>query len=108
MKPGIMSNKAYYLVLLVLFATYVVLAKFYFTNGKFIIWCAVPVVIFIICKDAFTGIKWFQGQSTVKRTPVVTPTAVPVSDDVKRGYRQLMQLLVAPAYHAVLEPASKT
>lgn len=105
MKPGIMSNRTYYIVLLLVLIIYFVLAKFYFTNGKFIIWCAVPVVIFIICKDAFTGIKWFQGQPTVKHTPVVAPVAVPVSDDVKQGYRELLHLLVAPAYHAVLESA---
>jgi hypothetical protein len=104
MRTGIISSKVYYIILSLLIVLYIGLSRYYFTDGKFLIWGAVPIVIFVICKDAFTGAHWFK--RNYKSTPNLTEEpaiAEPVPAIKKQGYFQLLHLLVAPIYHPVME-----
>lgn len=107
MQKHFINNKIYFSVLAAMILVYILLAKFCFPHPKFIIIGAVPLVIYIICKDIFTGLGWFAKPKPPK--PVNTfkqdiKIAIPISDNEKHGYLQLMHLLVNPALQPVLEP----
>jgi hypothetical protein len=105
MKQGVISSRLYFVILILLCIGYYLLAHYVFPNAKFVIWGAAAIVIYIICKDAFSGTGWFQSSKTsvIKQT-IVEQVGVPISDSEKQGYMQLMREVVAPSSQPVLEP----
>ncbi|MEO6523501.1 MAG: hypothetical protein ABIN91_17590 [Mucilaginibacter sp.] len=104
MNQGIISNKLYFVILILLCIGYYLLAHYVFPNAKFVIAGAAVLVIYIICKDAFCGTGWFESKTTLIKQPRVEKTGVPINDSEKQGYMQLMREVVAPASQPVLEP----
>lgn len=105
-----MKNTHYFIILALLVAVGFLLGWYFHVNGKYWIIAASVLVLYIWCKDVFTGKNWFQKPASSKKiVPKSTglsnsgsyqPQAEQIypllSDTEKQGYLQLIKLCALP------------
>lgn len=107
-----MRNKIYFTILIVLIIILYLLRTFYFPDPKFLFIAGGIIVLYIWCKDVFTGVGWFEKKKPAAAVKAgdsfnqftATAVAAPASINEKQGYLQLMHELVTPSLHPELAP----
>lgn len=100
-----MSNKTYFTILVLLIIMSVSIAFVFNGNkGLYWIWATAGLVIYIWCKDAFTGTKWLGtprqnshlvSNTTKEQDQQMVSDYLPISTREKEGYLELTQLCVS-------------
>ncbi|WP_118950131.1 DUF6630 family protein [Taibaiella helva] len=106
-----MRHRLYYILLLVFIAGIVLTGLILHADGRYWIWSLAGLVLYIWCKDVFTGQPWFgRMPSPLQRNPGISEEAYQLQvldypaapGDEQAGYRTLAQLCVAAEKQADL------